>query len=320
MLPVCPISLSKRKGRDVSRPLLVLIGPTAVGKTSLSLEIALEFGGEIVSADSRLLYRGLDIGTAKPTPDERNIVPHHLIDVCEPGKSLSLAEYQHLAYKAIAEIHCREHLPILVGGTGQYVMAVVEGWGIPKVAPQRRLRKALAALGGEELARWLRVLDPDAAQRIDARNVRRVIRALEVCLTAGRPISELQRKTPPPYTSRILGLTCDREALYQRIDRRVDRMMEKGLLEEVQGLLDTGCKKGDPAMSGLGYRQLVGYLTGELSMPEAVERIKFETHRFVRQQYTWFRPDDPRISWFDVDSPRWKERLAQAIDDWLSGM
>lgn len=282
-------------------PLLVLVGPTAVGKTALSLQLAQQFAGEIISADSRLFYRGLDIGTAKPSAAERALVPHHLIDICEPDETLTLGEYQRLAYATINEVLERGRLPILVGGTGQYVMAVVEGWGIPEVAPQPRLRERLAELGEEEAARWLQRLDPQAAENIDPRNVRRVIRALEVTLVTGRPISELQRKTPPPYDIQIIGLTRGRESLYERIDRRVEQMMADGLLAEVQALRVASYGRSLPSMSGLGYRQLYAYLEGETTLAAAVERIKFETHRFARQQATWFRQDDSRITWFNLD-------------------
>lgn len=279
---------------------LVILGPTAVGKTSLSLQIAQQFDGEIISADSRLFYRGMDIGTAKPTAEEQALVPHHLIDICNPDETLTLGEYQRLAYQTIDAVLENGRLPILVGGTGQYVKAVVEGWGIPKVAPHPDLREALEALGGPELARWLQLLDPAAAEKIDARNVRRVIRALEVTLVTGKPITELQRKTPPPYKIQMIGLIRERESLYQRIDQRVDHMMASGLLAELEGLRDAGYGRFLPAMSGLGYQQLWAYLAGEMTLAESVERIKFETHRFARQQNTWFRQDDPRIDWFDM--------------------
>ncbi len=297
------------------RPLLVLVGPTASGKTTLSLRLAECFDGEIVSADSRLFYRGMDIGTAKPTLDERAAVPHHFIDVCEPDETLSLGEYQRRAYQTIDDILARGRLPILVGGTGQYVWAVVGGWGIPEVAPQPAVRAGLEVLGAAEAGRWLEALDPEAAGRIDPRNVRRVVRALEVTLTTGRPISELQRKTPPPYDVLIIGLTRDRAALYTRIDARVDGMMNAGLLDEVRRLHDAGYSGDLPSMSGLGYRQLLAHLEGEVSLEAAVERIKFETHRFARQQATWFRLDDPRIAWFDADDT---EVLAAYVSDWLT--
>lgn len=283
-------------------PLLVLVGQTAAGKTALSLALARRFEGEIISADSRLFYRGMDIGTAKPKPAERAAVPHHLIDLCDPDETISLGQYRRLAYRAIDAVLARGRLPILVGGTGQYVMAVVEGWGIPEVAPRPELRAALESLRGENTARWLAALDPAAAARIDPRNVRRVIRALEVTLVTGRPISELQRKAAPPYDIRLVGLRRERRSLYARIDERVEAMMAGGLLEEVRRLVEAGYSRDLPSMSGLGYRQLAAHLAGEMSLEEAVARIKFETHRFARQQATWFREDDPRIEWFDLET------------------
>ena len=299
-------------------PLLVIVGPTAVGKTALSLQLAQQFQGEIISADSRLFYRGMDIGTAKPTPAERTAVPHHLIDICAPDETITLGTYQALAYAAIDEIQARSKLPILVGGTGQYVMAVVEGWGIPRVPPRPALRAALRRLGQAELARWLRQLDPVAAARIDARNVRRVVRALEVTLVAGVPMTALQEKRPPPYRIEMIGLHREREALYERIDARVDKMMAAGLLAEVERLQAAGYGRRLPAMSGLGYRQLHDYLAGERSLAEAVARIKFETHRFVRQQATWFRQDDPRIAWFAMDEAGVETAVATHVADWLA--
>ena len=315
-------SLSYGHGRQIlidnHRPLLVLVGPTAVGKTALSLHLARRFDGEIISADSRLFYRGMDIGTAKPTPAERAAAPHHLLDLCDPDETISLGQYQRLAYRAIDDVLTRGRLPILVGGTGQYVLAVVEGWGIPEVAPRPALRAALEGLGEAELARWLAALDPAAAGRIDSRNVRRVVRALEVTLVTGRPISELQRKTPPPYDVLIIGLLMKRQSLYARIDARVDAMMAAGLLDEVRRLRDAGYSRDLPSMSGLGYRQLLAYLDGEMSLEAAVERIKFETHRFARQQATWFRRDDPRIAWFDLETGR-AEQIVTFVEGWLGG-
>lgn len=298
--------------------LLVLVGPTAVGKTALSLHLAGRFDGEIVSADSRLFYRGMDIGTAKPSRADQDRVPHHLIDICDPADTLTLGEYQRLAYRTVDVVLARGRLPLLVGGTGQYVTAVVEGWGIPKVAPQPALRDALAALGGPELARWLAALDPESAARIDPRNVRRVVRALEVTLVTGTPISVLQRKTPPPYDMLLLGLQRARDDLYARIDARVDAMLAAGLLDEVQRLAARGYGRGVPAMSGLGYRQLLDHLDGALTLDEAVARIKFETHRFARQQATWFRSDDPRIQWLDAAQPDLFPAAEALVAAWLA--
>lgn len=286
----------------MSLPLLVLVGPTAVGKTALSLELAHAVPLEIVSADSRLFYRGLDVGTAKPTPTERVAVPHHLVDICNPDETVTLGQYQQDAYRLIEAIYQRNRLPVLLGGTGQYVWAVVEGWGIPRVPPQPRLRAILESWPTSQLLHWLYRLDPAAAAAIDPHNPRRLVRALEVTLTAGVPISQLQQKHPPPYQTLILGLTCGRDTLYRRIDERVDRMIAGGLLDEIRWLRQAGYNRHLPALSGLGYRQLWPYLDGEQTLAEAVERIKFETHRFVRQQNNWFKRDDPRIVWLDIEA------------------
>ena len=306
-----------REPQNGHPPLLVIAGPTAAGKTALSLALAARFDGEIVSADSRLFYRGMDIGTAKPEPAELAAVPHHLIDIRDPDETVTLGEYQDLAYAAIDAIHDRGHLPILAGGTGQYVQAVVEGWGIPRVPPHPALRRALRAAGGPELYRWLEALDPAAAAKIHPHNVRRVVRALEVTLVSGQPITALQEKVPPPYDICIAGLRADRDTLYRRIDKRVDQMMAAGLLAEVESLVAAGYGRRLPAMSGLGYRQLHDYLAGEMTLAEAVERIKYETHRFVRQQRTWFHPDDSDIHWFDIEEGDLVERVAGFVKERL---
>jgi tRNA dimethylallyltransferase len=289
-----------------------------MGKTALSLALARRFDGEVISADSRLFYQDMDIGTAKPAPAERAGVPHHLIDIRRPDETVSLGEYQDLAYAAIAAVHARGRLPILVGGTGQYVLAIVEGWGIPRVPPQPRLRAVLEKRGGDELFRWLQALDPRAAATIHPHNVRRVIRALEVTLVSGTPISELQRRRGPGYDTLMLGLDASRETVYGRTDRRVDEMMAAGLLAEVQRLHEAGYDWHLPAMSALGYQQLGAHLRGQMRLDEAVERIKFETHRFVRQQYTWFRRDDERIQWFDIGDEGYAERAAALVAAWLA--
>lgn len=286
--------------------LLVLVGPTAVGKTALSLALAETLNGEIVSADSRQIYRGLDIGADKVSAADRARVPHHLLDVVAPDEVLTLAQYQRAACAAIQDIQARGRLPILVGGTGLYVRAVADGLGIPEVPPNPALRAELEAFaathGAQALHARLSTLDPTAAAAIDYRNVRRVIRALEVCLETGQPISRLQAATPPPYPVQRIGLTRPRPALYARIDQRVDEMVTRGLLAETEALLAAGYTADLPAMTGLGYRQMIQYVQGEVSFDEAVAAIKQQTRRFVHQQYTWFRLDDPKITWFDLDS------------------
>ncbi len=285
-------------------PLIALVGPTAVGKTKLSLELARATGAEIVSADSRLLYRWMDIGTAKPSRAEREEIPHHLIDVADPDQTITLAEFQQRAYAAVAGISQRGRVPLLVGGSGQYVCAILEGWRIPKTEPDPALRAELEdyarTYGPRALHERLHGLDPAAAERIDYRNVRRVVRALEVTRKTGRPISELQGKSPPPYRILRLGLTLPRDALYARIDARIDEMLSAGLVDEVRALAAAGYHWRLPSMDGLGYRQLGLYVRGEATLQESVRLIRRETRRFVRQQGTWFRLNDPLIHWFDL--------------------
>jgi tRNA dimethylallyltransferase len=285
-------------------PLVGIVGPTAVGKTALSVRLAEVVGGEIVSADSRQVYRGMDIGTAKATPKERERVPHHLLDVVDPDEVLSLAQYQELAYAAIDGILARGHIPLLVGGTGQYAMAVVEGWQVPRVPPNEALRRELYRQaeqeGAEALHERLRALDPEAAGRIDLRNVRRVVRALEVCLVTGQPISQQQKKSPPPYRILIIGLSLPRPQLYRRIDQRVEGMMTAGLEDEVRRLVAVGFGFDLPAMSGVGYGQFAPYLAGEATLEDVSREIKRATRRFVRHQGNWFRGDDPRLHWFEA--------------------
>jgi tRNA dimethylallyltransferase len=292
--------------------LIVIVGPTAVGKTEAAIRLAERAGGEIVSADSRQVYRGMDIGTAKPSAGQRARAPHHLIDVVDPDQVLSLAQYQAAACAAIDDIFARGRQPLLVGGTGLYVKAVTEGLRIPAVPPDPDLRAELEARAAREgkhtLHAELQRVDPAAAARIDPRNVRRTIRALEVHRLSGRRFSELGRAQPPPYPVLTLGLALPRAELYARIDVRIDAMIAAGLVEETRRL----AQRYDwslPSMSGLGYRQIGMFLRGECSLDEAIVAIRRETRRFVRQQAAWFRPSDPRLHWFEarpgVDEDLW---------------
>jgi tRNA dimethylallyltransferase len=284
--------------------LLAIAGPTGVGKSRLAFHLAEALDGEIVNADSRQVYRYMDIGTAKPSQEERALVPHHLIDIVNPNEDFSLAQYQLLAYRAIEDIQQRNKFSILVGGSGLYLWSVVDGWRIPKVAPDPEFRHNLeekaSRVGKNELYYELAKFDPVAAQRIDPRNMRRTIRALEVYRGAKIPFSQLQLKTKPPFDTLIIGLTADRAELYRRIDLRVDEMIRRGLVDEVKGLLDRGYSFILPAMSGIGYKQIGMYLRGELTLAAAIEQIKFGTHRLARHQYSWFRLKDDRINWFDI--------------------
>ncbi|HEY57676.1 MAG TPA: tRNA (adenosine(37)-N6)-dimethylallyltransferase MiaA [Anaerolineae bacterium] len=304
------------------RPLLVLVGPTAVGKTALSLALAERLNAEIVSADSRLLYRGMDIGTAKPTLEERHRVPHHLIDVAQPDEVWTVARYQEAAYRAIDAIQRRGRLPMLVGGTGQYVWAVVEGWLVPRVPPLPGLREALERwgreIGPEALHARLARLDPVAASRILPSNLRRTVRALEVIFATGRRFSEQQGKRPPPYDILIVGLMRPRAELHQRIRQRIMAMLEAGWLDEVRRLLAAGYAPGLPAMSGIGYAELAAHLRGEFTLEEAVERIRRRTQIFLRRQANWFKASDTRIHWFPM-GPGTRDEVLDLVRRWLRG-
>ena len=286
--------------------LVAIVGPTGIGKSQLALRLAQTFECEIVSADSRQVYRHMDIGTAKPSREELSLVPHHLISILDPDEDFSLAQYQELACRAIGDIHQRNKLPILVGGSGMYVWSVLEGWGIPRVSPDLEFRHSLeekaARVGKDELYQELEEIDPVAVQKIDRRNVRRTIRALEVHRGTETPFSQLQYKKAPPFNTLIIGLTADRAELYRRIDLRVDKMIKQGLVAEVEKLVNMGYDFNMPAMSGIGYKQIGMFLNGELTLAAAIQQIKFETHRFVRHQYNWFQLKDERIEWFDIQS------------------
>jgi tRNA dimethylallyltransferase len=297
------------------------VGPTAVGKTAVSIGLADRFHGEIVSADSRLLYEGMDIGTDKPKASQRAIVPHHLIDVAKPNRPWSLAEYLQAAREAIDSIHERRRLPFLVGGTGQYIRGLLEGWRPPPRSADNRIREELkrfaAEHGSQALHHRLAEIDPERARSLDHRNVRRVVRALEIHRLTGIPPSELREKHPPPYTVLMLGLTLPRERLFERIDRRINRMLEEGAVAEVQALLDSGVRPDSPVLSAIGYRQIVGYLVGRITLEEALIEIRKATRQFVRRQANWFKEDDPGIEWFSAEEGV-EQALTDRIREWLS--
>ncbi len=308
--------------RQVARPRIVVVaGPTAVGKTALGIALAEEFDGEVVNADSRYLYQGFDIGVAKPDLAERRGIPHHLIDILPPDGDMSLARYQDLALQTIGEVLHRSKLPILVGGTPLYINAVVEGWNMPRVPPNPSLRAALEAeadaRGVETLATRLREVDPVAAERC-GRNLRRIIRALEVYEETGLPMSTQESKGPPPFETLELGLTMPRDALYRAVDDRVRSQIERGLVAEVRSLLERGVPQSAPAMSSLGYRQLLPYIRGESSLEQAIERIRHDTHRYVRHQETWLRRN-ARLTWLDVTSPEWITAAKSRVRAFLEG-
>jgi tRNA dimethylallyltransferase len=283
--------------------LIVIVGPTAVGKTEVAIDLADTFGGEIVSADSRQIYRGMDIGTAKPSAAQRARVAHHLIDVVDPDEPFTLAQYQTAAVAAIDDVFARGRQPLLVGGAGLYVRAIVEGLRIPEVAPDFDLRAQLEARaereGKEALYADLQKVDPQSAARIDPRNVRRTIRALEVYQLSGKRFSELGRTQPPPYRVVTIGLHRPRAELYARIDARVDAMIAAGLVDETYRLSQR-YEWSLPSMSGLGYRQIGAYLRGAATLEESITAIKRDTRRFVRHQANWFRLSDVSILWVPI--------------------
>lgn len=282
-------------------PAILIVGPTAVGKTELALRLAEQMNGEIVSVDSRLFYRGIDIGTAKPSKEEMARVPHHLIDIVNPDETLSLAIFQEKAHEVITQIHSRGNLPFLVGGTGQYIRAVTQGWSPPEVMPNDKLRSVLESLAETKGKEWLyaklKILDSQAAQSIDLRNVRRTIRALEVIFTTGKRFSEQRRQDDSPYHLITIGLTRPREELYQRVDERIEKMFADGLLDEVKGLLDRGYSPALPSMSAIGYRECVSVVKGQMTLEQAKVEMRRLTRIFVRRQGNWFKESDPSIHW-----------------------
>ncbi|GAB4501188.1 MAG: tRNA (adenosine(37)-N6)-dimethylallyltransferase MiaA [Anaerolineales bacterium] len=301
-------------------PLIVLVGPTAVGKSALAVELAEQLNGEVISADSRYFYRGMDIGAAKPSRVEMRGVPHHLIDVAEPDETWSLAQFQQAALNVIAEIHARGRIPLLVGGSGQYIRAVTQGWTPPEVPPNPRLRAALENLAQANGPDWLhdklKLLDPLAAERIDARNVRRNVRALEVIFSTGKAFSRQGGQSEPPFALFQAGIIRPREELYRRIDARIESMFAQGFLEEVRGLLERGFSPALPSMSAIGYREAAAVLRGEMSLEEAKIQMKRITRIFVRRQSNWFKADDTQIHWFRGDEDG-AEKIAGVIREQL---
>ena len=297
-----------------------IVGPTGIGKSKLGLLLARTFGAEVINADSRQIYRYMDIGTAKPGPQERAAAPHHLIDIVDPDQDFSLALYQSLASATIEDIMQSGKLPILIGGSGLYIWAILEGWNIPQVPPnpefRSRMEQRASAEGVEALYSQLQSIDPVTAGRMNPRNLRRIIRALEIYEATNSPPSRVQGKTPPRFDTLIVGLPTERQRLYKMIDRRVDDMIGQGLVAEVKSLVDRGYGLDLPSMSSVGYRQIGRCIQGELDLSTAIQQIKFETHRFARHQYAWFRLTDPRIRWFDIQD-NIEENVLHLVSDEL---
>ncbi|HEY5641109.1 MAG TPA: tRNA (adenosine(37)-N6)-dimethylallyltransferase MiaA [Dehalococcoidia bacterium] len=300
------------------KKVIAVVGATAMGKTALAIEVARRLGGgfEALNADSRQVYRRMDIGTAKPTAAEREALPHRLIDVVDPDEEFSLGRWLELAKEALGDVWSQGRVPVVVGGTGQYVWALLEGWRVPRVPPQAELRREMESRPPEELLAELRRIDPESEEFIQPQNVRRVIRALEVYHVTGKPLSHWRTKDAPDFASLVIGLQSPRDALYGRIDARVDAMMASGFLDEVRGLVDRGYGCELPSMSGIGYRELCAHLGGEMSLAEAVARTKTGTHRLARHQNAWFKAGDERIHWIEAGDGAAGEAVRLA-EPWL---
>lgn len=295
----------------------VIVGPTASGKTGLSLMVAGRVPAEIVSADSRQVYRGMDVGTAKPDPEARRRVRHHCIDIADPSEAFNAGMFAEAGRAAVADIQSRGRLALAVGGSGLYLRALVDGLfdgGFRDHGLRDRLNREAAESGTAALHDRLRAADPESAERIHPNDLKRIVRALEVAELSGRPMSRMQREEtrPADFNSLWYGIRWPREDLNRRIDDRVDRMMETGFLEEVRGLLTSGLTAEDPAMDALGYRELTAHLQGRLTLDDAVEEIKRRTRQFAKRQMTWFRPDS-RIRWFDANAESDFEAFAEVI-------
>ena len=294
-------------------PVIALVGATAVGKSAVAVELARRIGGEIINADSRQVYRGMAIGTGVPSEDERGGVPHHLYGISAPDDDFSLGRFLTSAMCAIQDIHEREKTPLVVGGTGQYVWALLEGWNVPEVAPNPDLRQELIeraeAEGRDALHEELRRLDPAAAELIHPNNLIRTVRALEVVMTTGRLFSEQRTQTAPPWDTRISGVSMERPALDARIEQRIDRQLQDGWIDEVKNLLERGYSPSLSSFRSIGYREIAAHIESGMPFDEMRQTIIHKTRRFARTQFAWFRHDDERITWMDTDEE--SERLAE---------
>lgn len=291
----------------MKRPLIILTGPTAVGKTSLSIQLAKALGGEIISADSMQVYRHMDIGSAKVTPEEMEGIPHHLIDVLEPWEEFNVTKFQAMAREAMEGIYSRGHIPIVAGGTGFYIQALAYDIDFKENGDGGTVRQELERLGEEHgsgyLHRMLSEVDPESARAIHANNRKRVIRAIEYYRLTGQPISEhnrQEREKKSPYRLFYYVLTCGRGLLYGRIDARVDGMVANGLLEEVRALKEMGCTRDMVSMQGLGYKEILDFLDGKYTLEEAVRIIKRDTRHFAKRQITWFKRERD-VRWLELE-------------------
>ncbi len=288
---------------SIQKPVIFIVGPTASGKTNLSIQLATILNTEIISADSRYFYRMMDVGTAKPDSNEMANIKHHMIDIANPDETISVAVFKQKLTEIIAKLHQESKIPIVVGGTGQYIHAILHNWEMPELASDQELRKYLEnyaeSFGKLKLYEFLQKVDPEAANIIDYRNLRRTVRAIEVMLKTGYRFSEQRRKQASIYNPKIIGIQWDRDVLYQRIDHRIEKMIENGVIEEVRKLLDLGYSSDLPSMSAIGYRELAGYIQGKNTLDEALILMKRNSRTYVRRQANWFKAKDPNIKWFE---------------------
>ncbi len=277
--------------KTAKNPLIVILGPTASGKTALSLKLAHEFNGEIISTDSRQIYKGMEISTDMILPIDRGKIPHHMLGITTPDKPLTLAEFKEIALKKISQIHKKKHIPILVGGTGLYISSIIEGYCVPKVPPNMKLRakleKEAREKGKEFVYKKLKKLDPQVAATIHPNNLRYVIRAIEINLSTGK--NKIDQKSVSTFDIFMIGISWPREILYKRVEERVDHQVERGLIEEVGKLLKKGYKENLPAMSSLGVKEITPYIRGEISLDKCLEILKRNTRHYAKRQMTWFR-------------------------------
>lgn len=314
----------------MSNKLLVIVGPTGTGKTALALKLAKQFNAELVSADSRQLYKEMDIATGKEVEElkaglaskhsgywEVEGVKIHLYDQLDPKETFSVAQYQQLAVKKINEIQEQGKLPILVGGTGLYIAAVTDGLNIPKSPPDLKLRARLENTPNEELYETLKKVDPETASEVDQNNPRRLLRALEVYYTTGQKISLLKTKFKPDFDLLFIGLTAPREELYERADKGVEKWLKQGLVEETGKLIKKGYDQKLPSMTSIGYRQIIMQLENKITFEEAIQRIKFDRHGYIRRQLTWFKRDS-RIYWFNIVDEGWDKEVGKLVSAWYN--
>ena len=298
-----------------------MVGATATGKTSLGVEFAHRFNGEVVNADSRLFYRGMDIGTAKPTEDERRGIRHHLIDILDPQSAYSLSDFLRAARNAISDIESRGKLPIIVGGSGQYIWALLEGWEVPEIPPNSALREKLERQlrtdGIESLQSRLCATGARNTDKVEILNPRRLVRAIERAVATGDAMGGAGKSDEPPYNALIIGLTAPREHLHTRVEKRIDEMFAAGWGDEVEQLMSQGLSSDLPSMSAIGYRQLIEHLSGAITWETMREQVLIGNHRLIGAQNNWFKAGDERISWMDITDPDYMNQAISLVTEWL---